>query len=91
MTGMRKQWIRLSVLALAVAALFSHARVSAAQDFDSFINAFSADANTYGVTSVQNIIFDFCSFVISSDPFVQGDFVYNAKQSAFVYLLCRNS
>lgn len=33
---------------------------------------------------------DYCNQVLSSQPFAQGEFVYNAKQSLFVYLICRN-
>ena len=42
------------------------------------------------VTTAKGIIDEYCKAVVSSNAFEQNDFIYNAKQSAFVYLLCSN-
>ena len=39
---------------------------------------------------MKTIVQNYCSVVLSESAFSQNDFVYNAKYSAFIYLLCKN-
>jgi hypothetical protein len=40
--------------------------------------------------SVRKLIGSYCASVLESPSFIEEQFVYNAKQSVFVHLLCRN-
>ena len=63
--------------------------------FFSCIRTYAFSTSMFGlpvdeVTSVGQIIKNYCTQVLKTSPFVEGGFVYNAQQSAFVHLLCRN-
>ncbi|MFA7298718.1 MAG: hypothetical protein WC010_03680 [Candidatus Absconditabacterales bacterium] len=92
MIGMKKKWIHLIIITLVVSVFFSHPHVFAAPDVSAYIAKLTADE---GFNTTQNnvkfIIDKYCSAVLSSDGFIQGNFIYNAKQSAFVHLFCKNT
>jgi len=92
MVSARKLWIRIAVMTVVACLCFSCARVSA--DVDSLISTLYDRINA-NPGQLANLISDYCSVVLSapsaSDPFVKDNyFVYNAKRSSFVYLLCSN-
>ncbi|MCX6824490.1 MAG: hypothetical protein NT085_05195 [candidate division SR1 bacterium] len=39
---------------------------------------------------MKNLLVNYCTAVLGSSSFIQNNFLYDAKQSAFVHLLCRN-
>lgn len=90
MIGMRKKWIYLPVMTLVVGLFFSHARVFAINEFsiNTISNQLFSQLNT--VSNVQNIISSYCKAVLTTPAFTKDGFVYNAKYSTFVYLLCNN-
>jgi len=46
--------------------------------------------STKDPSTVKFLIENYCSAVLSAEPQSEGNFIYNAKYSAFVYLLCSN-
>src|SRR5574344_121689 len=92
MISLRKTCIQLGIIALVAGVSFSHTRVSAATTpVETYMTTFVKkliDAKT--PTSVNDIITSYCSTVLSTTGFIQNGFVYNANQSAFVHLLCKN-
>ena len=78
------------IVALVVGLFFSHARVFAIEEFslDTLSKSLYGQINT--TSSVQGIITSYCKAVLSAPAFTQDGFVYNAKFSTFVYLLCNN-
>jgi hypothetical protein len=92
MIGMRKKWIYLSIVPLVASVFFSHARVFAVTPVETYIAELSSSNKLKtSAMRVDEIISSYCSAVLSSPGFIQNGFVYNAKQSAFVHLLCRNA
>lgn len=85
--GLRKKCTQFSiVIALVAGVFFCQTRVSA--DVDTL----SAQLYDKGMTtSVKTMISNYCSVVLSNDSFDNNQFVYNARYSAFVYLLCSNA
>jgi len=63
---------------------FSCAKTSAA------FSSSSLGLDSSPVTRVRDIITRYCDTVLNSAPFSENHFNYNAQQSAFVHLLCRN-
>lgn len=66
--------------------------VYAGANFDAYMDSVS---NTFATqnTDVQNIrglMQKYCDVVYATDGFTENGFVYSAKQSTFVYLLCSN-
>lgn len=93
MIGLRKTCIQLGIIALVAGVSFFHTRVSAATTpvetyMTTFVNKLLVAKTP---TSVHEIITSFCSTALSTDGFIQNGFVYNANQSAFVHLLCKNA
>jgi hypothetical protein len=87
MIGKRKKWMYVFLVTCIACLSFSYTQTSA-----DFLGASSLDLPT-GFdpdASVHSLIINYCTKVLSSGPFMQDVFVYNAKQSAFVYLLCSN-
>jgi hypothetical protein len=82
-------------LALCVSLLASLAAVSA-EDFsrtlDTYMNQVSSTLykNNANVSSVKKLIQNYCEAIYTADGFTQDGFVYSAKQSSFVFLLCLN-
>ncbi len=70
---------------------FFQNRVSA-QTFDAEFKSISSVLFTSSSAdaSVKQIVASYCTAVLWSPAFTQGNFIYNAKYSAFVYLLCSN-
>lgn len=84
--GLRKKCIQLSIIALVAGVFFSQSRVSANVD------TLSATLYSNGTTAnVKEIISNYCSAVLGEASFPQNEFTYNARYSAFVYLLCSNA
>lgn len=85
--GLRKKCTQFSiVIALVAGVFFCQTRVSA--DVDTL----SAQLYDKGMTtSVKTMISNYCSVVLSNDSFDNNQFVYNARYSVFVYLLCSNA
>jgi len=77
-----------------IVAFFFHVRVFAdtllsnsyMEDITALLYENSLDKG--GKDPVTQIIKSYCSAVFDKPFFNQNDFFYNAKQSAFVYLLC---
>gem|GEM_PF-1924787 len=95
MATIRRQTIYLSVIAfIVIVAFFFHVRVFAdtllsnsyMEDITALLYENSLDKG--GKDPVTQIIKSYCSAVFDKPFFNQNDFFYNAKQSAFVYLLC---
>lgn len=55
----------------------------------SSISAALFDGNSK-VTDLKSLMQNYCSVVLNSSKFTQNNFVYDAKQSSFVSLLCKN-
>gem|GEM_PF-1949645 len=83
MISKRKQWIKILFMTSFVCLCFSCTTIFA-------FNASDLHLVTTEVTQVKDIISRYCEAVLSSQPFVEGTFAYNAKQSAFVHLLCKD-
>ncbi len=83
MLSIRKQWTRLLLLTLTVCLFFSHSPASA-------FNSSTLKLPTQEVRQVRDVIKNYCTQVLESNSFVENGFAYNAKQSAFVHLLCRD-
>lgn len=93
MISLRKTSIQLGIIALVAGVSFSYTRVFAAATpvetyMADLVNDQFIDKNP---TSVHYIITSYCSAVLSTSGFIQNGFVYNARQSAFVHLLCKNA
>jgi len=91
MIGLRKKCTQLGIIALVAGVFFSHARVSATDTFTPYFDTLSSKlfAETTPLTT-QAIISNYCTMVLASSGFSQNNFIYDAKQSVFVYLLCSN-
>ncbi len=82
---------RFSIMVLVAISFFAYTRVFAFDEFSlSTVSAPLFDTLS-STSSVKNIVENYCTAVLSSSPFTQNDFVYNAQQSAFVHLLCSNA
>ena len=93
MIGLRKTCIQLGIIALVAGVSFSHTRVFAATTpvetyMAGLVSTHFIETNP---TTVSEIINTYCTTVLSTSGFIQNGFVYNANQSAFVYLLCKNA
>lgn len=87
MIGRRKAW-KLGLLLACVASLsFSYTQ---AFSFSSSTLNLLVDLDNQKNPSVRKLIESYCTSVLNSSSFIEEQFVYNAKQSAFVHLLCRN-
>ncbi|MEI7920085.1 MAG: hypothetical protein WCH65_08280, partial [bacterium] len=40
---------------------------------------------------IKGIVSSYCATVLNASGFIKNDFVYDAKQSVFVHLLCSNT
>lgn len=90
MFGTRRQWIKIFFLTAIACLSFSFTKIF----------AFSASSLTGLLTEVprneennlqvKRLISSYCSAVLNSPAFTGNGFVYNAQQSAFVHLLCKN-
>ena len=88
----KKQYIVLTILTLSLGLLFFPIRTFAA-DITDFTGAISSISTLLfeeasSVEDAKDIVETYCSAVFASPSFVRNQFVYTAKQSAFVYLLC---
>ena len=87
MWNKRKIWTKLFSMTL-VCLSFSYATastVSLTPVLDSLYSKISSNPGR-----LVNLVTDYCSSVLDSPAFVKDSFVYNAKYSTFVYLLCSN-
>jgi len=85
MIGIRKQFV-LGLFALFCSVLFFPVAVSA--DMDALSSSLSDKFSS--IKDVESIVEKYCDAVLKSPSFVKNSFVYNAKYSSFVYLLCEN-
>ena len=95
MIGVRKQRTYLFMTAILVAgAFFSHTRVFASEYSDyikDISSEFNMDLKNADIDhAVPKVIEKYCSTVLSKySSFVDNGYSYDARQSAFVYLLCK--
>lgn len=83
MFSTRKQWKILFFAACTACLFFSFSETFA-------FSSTSLSLPTDEITQVKTLLVDYCTQVLKSPAFVENDFLYNAKQSVFVHLLCRN-
>ncbi len=87
MISRRKAW-KLGILLACLASLsFSYTQ---AFSFSSSSLRLLVDLDSEKNPSVRKLIGSYCASVLESPSFIEEQFVYNAKQSVFVHLLCRN-
>ncbi|MEI6118581.1 MAG: hypothetical protein WCP92_05145 [bacterium] len=87
MVGKRKQWISI-LLVTCIACLF----FSCTKTFAGFQGASTLNLPTDlpADEKIKNLLSDYCTAILNSPAFTENNFLYDAKQSAFVYLLCNN-
>jgi len=86
MVRTRKQLMKILFVVSIACLCFSYTRVSAS--YSTLIDSLSNNISDPG--QVKMLITNYCDVVLRSSAFVQNEGVYNAKYSAFVYLLCSN-
>jgi hypothetical protein len=92
MMSKKKQYIVLTILTLVLGLLFFPSRIFAASYDTAFSTISSSLLDTSSsIEDTKDIVEAYCSAVFSSDSFIENEFVYTAKQSAFVYLLCKEA
>lgn len=88
----KKHYIVLTILTLSLGLLFFPICTFAADitDFTGAISSISTSLfnKSSSVEDAKSIVETYCSAVFSSPSFIDNNFVYTAKHSAFVYLLC---
>jgi len=91
MSDRKKQWKILLFVTWVACLLFSSTKTFADFPGASKLELLT-DISGYQLDNfpIKDLISSFCNELLQSQPFVQNAFVYNAQQSAFVYLLCRN-
>ena len=87
MFGRRKQWKILLFMACISCLFFSYTKTFAFSSSD--LNLLT-DIDMVKNPQVKDIISNYCTQVLAFTGFVENQFAYNAKYSAFVYLLCSN-
>lgn len=87
MFGRRKQWKILLFVACLSCLFFSCTKIFAFSASD--LNLLT-DIATVKNPQVKELISNYCTQVLAFSGFVENQFTYNAKYSAFVYLLCSN-
>lgn len=94
----KKQCILMTTLILLIGLLFFPIDIFAASAFTdntaSDTTAISHLSSSFFMLNssnkdIKDIVDNYCSVVLQSTPFMKNDFVYTAKYSAFVYLLCK--
>jgi len=89
MFGRKKQWKILFFVACVACLFFSYTKTSA---FSSSTLGFLEQIDDSNLENfpIKTLLSSYCNWVINSKQFMQNNFLYNAQQSAFVYLLCSN-
>lgn len=85
MIGRRKRWKTLLFLTCIACLFFSYTKIFAFSSKDLHLPIITVQDNL-----VKNLIYDYCTGVLTSPAFIENKFLYNAQQSAFVHLLCKN-
>lgn len=82
----RKHRIQLGIMTIIACLWFSFAFAASEADIvHTLYTEYSSDPG-----QVHTLIVNYCDAVLTSKSFIKNDFVYDAKYSAFVYLLCSN-
>jgi len=87
MVGKRKQWIHILLVTCVACLFFSCTKTFAYFQGVSTLK-FETDKPEGG--KINNLLVNYCTAVLNSSAFTGNNFLYDAKQSAFVYLLCSN-
>lgn len=90
MFGIRYQWIKIFFLTAIVCLSFSFTKTFAfsASSLNGLLT--SVPHNEEENLQIKRLLSSYCSAVLTSPSFIENGFVYDAKQSAFVHLLCKN-
>ncbi|MEI6775134.1 MAG: hypothetical protein WCL18_10615 [bacterium] len=87
MFGGRKQWKILLFVTCVACLFFSYTQIFAFSASD--LNLLT-DIDNETNPQVKALVSNYCTQILASSPFVENQFAYNAKYSAFVYLICNN-
>lgn len=91
MFSREKQWQIFFLVTCAASLFFPFTTLSgfSSQDLQLWTGADISTTQTR-TPQIKTLLFSYCTQVLSSSPFVENEFVYNAQQSVFVHLLCSN-
>jgi hypothetical protein len=87
----KKQYMLIGIVTLLMGLLFFPIRTFAADTFDTTFSSLSSLllGKSSSIDDIEGIIKRYCSSVLASDAFEDNKFVYSAKYSAFVFILCK--
>ena len=87
MISRRKQWMQLLLVTIIACLCFSCTPSVSASTNDVINKLYKQSGET---KQIRTLIRNYCDVVLNSPGFVQNNFPYNAQQSAFVHLICKN-